>query len=737
MKTIFIAILMFVSVSNCFSQETVELKNWKCNTIDNFDCAKIGYDDSAWKPYKTEGNQDAKSDACTWYRIKFGLPFGWKSEDLKFSLGKITDCDQVFLNGKLLVYNGKYISSDFTEALPGTSELVKTKNSTRQYFVPENDSRLLFDKENLLAIRINNNGPNKGILPLPITVNLSDYLLIDTDSKGLEPATNGMLSKTIILKNISSQPQITGKLTMVVTDDESKKVVAQKVYEVHLKKEEQSFTIAFKSDWTKRLKARYTFTEPTTQTVIIHAQEFPYILTPKQPEMPRINGPKVFGVRPGSPFLFRIPASGLKPMTYAAEKLPEGLSLNAKTGVITGSVYKAGEYNVTLTAKNSKGSDSRNLKIVVGSQIVLTPPMGWNSWNCYHLGVNEEKVKVNADMIVKSGLADYGYSYINMDDGWEAPKRDPEGKIMPNEKFKDMKALTDYIHGYGLKAGLYSSPGATTCGGYLGSYGFEESDANTFAGWGFDYLKYDWCSYGDVAKDQSLPELQKPYKVMRAAFDKANRDIVYSLCQYGMGNVWEWGGSVGGNAWRITGDIEDFWERLYGIGFNKDAAAPYAKPGNWNDPDMLVVGWLGFGKMHPSHLTPSEQYTHISLWSLLAAPLIIGCDLTRLDDFTMNLLTNDEVIAIDQDPLGKQGTAVLKDANYQVIVKELEDGSKAVGLFNLTENDLKISTPWDALKLSGKQLVRDVWRQKDLGVFTDKFESLVPPHGVVLVKIRK
>ncbi len=241
---------------------------------------------------------------------------------------------------------------------------------------------------------------------------------------------------------------------------------------------------------------------------------------------------------------------------------------------------------------------------------------------------------------VNEGLRDHGWTYINIDDGWNMhkdaePKRDSLGRILPNEKFPDMKALGDAIHSLGLKMGIYSSPGPYTCGQYTGSYQFEQKDAHSYASWGVDYLKYDWCSYDQIARDTSLAERQKPYLVMKEALNQVNRDIVYSLCQYGMSKVWRWGAEVGGNLWRTTGDITDTWESLKEIGFSQIENQPFAGPGHWNDPDMLVVGWVGWGpNLHPTKLTPDEQYTHISLWCLLSAPLLLGCDLQQLDPFT-------------------------------------------------------------------------------------------------------
>jgi alpha-galactosidase len=300
-----------------------------------------------------------------------------------------------------------------------------------------------------------------------------------------------------------------------------------------------------------------------------------------------------------------------------------------------------------------------------------------------------------------------------------------------------MKGLADYVHALGLKIGLYSSPGPWTCGGCVGSYQHEEQDAQKYAEWGFDYLKYDWCSYGDIApSNPNRDELMKPYRVMRAALDKVPRDILFSLCQYGMGNVWEWGAQVGGNSWRTTGDITDTWGSMSGIGFAQDAPARYAGPGHFNDPDMLVVGKVGWGpSLHDTHLTPNEQYTHISLWCLLCSPLLIGCDMTQLDAFTLNLLTNDEVLEVNQDPLGEQAHRVGADGSVEVWAKKMEDGSTAVGLFNRDEVEKPVTAKWSDLNVKGKLRVRDLWRQKDLGTFTDSFQAPVPRHGVVLIRL--
>jgi alpha-galactosidase len=492
----------------------------------------------------------------------------------------------------------------------------------------------------------------------------------------------------------------------------------------------------------------------------------PYILTPKASASPKINSAKVFGVRPGSPFQYIVAATGDRPMVFSAMGLPKGLALDSKTGIITGTLSNKGTYEVTLGAKNAKGKAEKKLRIECGDRIALTPVMGWNSWNCFAQEVSADKVKRAADAMIKSGLINHGWTYINIDDFWENHRdskdsslrgklRDDAGYIIPNSRFVDMKPLADYVHNLGLKIGLYSSPGPWTCGGCAGSYGYEKQDAESYAKWGFDYLKYDWCSYGNVInglpdndpyKVSSLSyngggELNtaiKPFKVMGEYLRQQPRDIVYSLCQYGMSDVWKWGDSVGGNSWRTTNDITDTWVSVKSIALAQDKAAAWSKPGNWNDPDMLVVGTVGWGNPHKSKLKPDEQYLHISLWSLFSSPLLIGCDMEKLDDFTLNLLTNDEVIEINQDPLGKQATCLQTIGEMRIFVKQLEDGSRAVGFCNFGIDAVDLSyKDFANIGVNGKFKVRDLWRQKDITTIETKTGELklkVPAHGVVLYK---
>ncbi len=488
------------------------------------------------------------------------------------------------------------------------------------------------------------------------------------------------------------------------------------------------------ADW---VDAKFEFTEKAPETVST-PPEPAVIFTPAAPVQPRINGSAVFGARPNHPFFYHVPVTGAAPIRLSAENLPAGLSLDSATGAITGAVPQAGEYDVKLTASGPKGKAARTLKIIIGDKIALTPPMGWNSWNCFAGAVDDGKIRSAADAMVRSGLIQHGWTYINIDDCWEG-KRDANGFIQSNAKFPDMKALADYVHSKGLKIGIYSSPGPKTCAGFEASWKHEEQDAQQYAAWGFDYLKYDWCSYSEV-QDKSLPDrerFQKPYLVMNAALRKQDRDIIFSLCQYGMGDVWEWGADVGGNCWRTTGDIVDSWSSMSGIGFNQNGHQKWAGPGHWNDPDMMVVGKVGWGQLHPTRLTANEQYTHVSLWCLLSAPLLIGADMSQLDPFTFSLLSNDEVLAVDQDALGQQASRKAKMGELEVWSKDMADGSKVAGLFNRGEGAAEIPAQWSALGLTGSHVVRDLWQQRDVGQFSDAFTTTVPRHGVCLVKISK
>jgi len=473
---------------------------------------------------------------------------------------------------------------------------------------------------------------------------------------------------------------------------------------------------------------------PAPQIPVVPARYVPVKVSPK----PAIHGARITGATPGRPFLFKVAATGETPLAYSAKNLPAGLKLDPATGILSGSLTNEGRTDVELTVRNGLGTDTRILTIVGGEhKLAMTPPMGWNSWNCWAGAVDDAKVRASTDAMLSSGLAAHGFQYINIDDTWEGT-RDANGEIQTNNKFPDMKALSDYVHSKGLKLGIYSSPGPKTCAGFEASYKHEDQDAATYAKWGIDYLKHDWCSYGDVVTGEGLERFQKPYKWMRSALDKTDRDILYSLCQYGMGDVWKWGEDVGANCWRTTGDINDSWGSLHSIYSSQNGHEKYAGPGHWNDPDMLVVGKVGWGpSLHPSKLKPNEQLLHISMWCMLSSPLLIGCDMSDMDKFTIDLLSNDEVLDINQDPLGKPAGRVAMTGDLEVWSRPLSDGTTAVALVNSSSDPSAIQADWKDIGVTGKQPVRDLWLHKNAGIFEGSYSVVVPAHGVVVVKIGK
>ncbi len=482
----------------------------------------------------------------------------------------------------------------------------------------------------------------------------------------------------------------------------------------------------------------------------VFAQNAPPILTLPPPAVPQINGPSVFGVRPGSPVLYSIPATGERPMTFVVDGLPAGLAIDTASGQITGVLPEKGEYEVMLRAKNQSGEAQRKFRIIAGDRIALTPPMGWSSWNCWGDKIDQDKILRAAKAIVASGLSQHGFTFVNMDDGWQGKRDAPDHALQGNQKFPDMAGLVKEIHGLGLKAGIYSTPWETSyakypggsaesdsgewhkLGGKFGKVSFARQDARQWAAWGIDYLKYDWPI--DVERA----------KVMSDALHASGRDIVFSLSNSGnLADADEYAKCA--ECWRTTSDIYDQWRdgdpdwhfSVSEIGFSQDPWAPHAGPGHWNDPDMLVVGRVGWGKhVEPTRLTPDQQFTHVSLWCLLSAPLILGCDIEKLDPFTLGLLTNDEVLAIDQDELGQQAVRNATNGPLDYYIKPLADGSKALAIFNRSE------TPTDApmkklfyMGLRGKLRARDLWRHKDLPKFDKNTTFNVPADGVVLLRV--
>lgn len=487
-----------------------------------------------------------------------------------------------------------------------------------------------------------------------------------------------------------------------------------------------------------------------------------YILTPQPTKISKINSAKIFGARPNNPFLYTIAATGQRPISFSVKNLPKGLSLDAKTGIITGKVVQKGTYSTILKAKNELGEATKVLKIVIGDTIALTPPIGWNGWNSWARNIDQEKVIASADAMVKMGLSQHGWTYINIDDAWQGQRGGQFNAIQANEKFPKFKEMVDYVHGLGLKVGVYSTPMITSYAGYIGGssdfengkitdsiknnkrafryvgkYRFEQNDAQQMAAWGIDYLKYDWRIEVPSAKRMS------------EALKNSGRDIVYSISNSApFSNVKDWVQLT--NTYRTGPDIRDSWLSLYVSAFTLDKWSPYGGHGHWLDPDMMILGNVTTGTgLHPTRLTPNEQYSHVSLFSLLSAPLLIGCPIEQLDAFTLNLLTNDEVIEINQDPLGKSARLLLEENGVQVWQKPLEDGSFAIGLFNVAdygktpesyfrwgdEKAKSFTFDFNKIGLKGKYKLRDVWQQKDIGEFNDSFKTEIQHHGVFLLRM--
>jgi len=359
------------------------------------------------------------------------------------------------------------------------------------------------------------------------------------------------------------------------------------------------------------------------------------------------------------------------------------------------------------------------------AELAKTPPMGWNSWNCFRLNIDDATIRAQAAALVSSGMKDAGYEYVVIDGGWEG-FHDTNGIFHSNPKtFPDMKALCDYVHSLGLKIGIHTSPGPTTCAGHEASYGHEKPDAETFAQWGIDFVKYDWCSGDEVYKPQ---EMQAAYRKFSDDLKATGRPILYSLCQYGMQNVWQWGASVGGQMWRTTGDISDNYMSMMLHGIQENGLEKYAGPGHWNDPDMLEIG---NGKM-----TEDEYRTQMTLWCVLAAPLFAGNNLTKMSRTTLEMLTDPEVIAVDQDAAGVQGHCAWQEGPLEIWTKSLADGSTAIALLNTDNHPMTITADFKALGLPETIHARNLWRRKDLGTFKNNCTVLVPKHGSVLLKVK-
>lgn len=485
-----------------------------------------------------------------------------------------------------------------------------------------------------------------------------------------------------------------------------------------------------------------------------------YLLTPSESDHPRINGPRIYGARPGNPFLYRIPVTGKRPLHIRASDLPAGLSLEENTGIISGITPNKGRYDVALSVENKSGKAEAVFTIVSGDTLSLTPYMGWSSWNTFGDSVSDQRIREITDAVVHTGLADYGYQYINIDDCWNVkaysddPKRggaarDDEECMRSNGYFSDMKDLADYVHRFGLKLGVYSSPGPRGCGGYEGSFGFEKKDAACFADRGIDFLKYDMCSYDKIYEDKLSiysDQMIPPFRIMGNYLAEQKRDILYNIVQYGMRNVWEWGIETKAHSWRISRDIgavedadKNLWESVSAILFNQKGMEQYAGPGHWNDPDYLLSGSYrrdNIGELQQTPLSYSEQYSVISMMALSANPIILSFDIRDPDAFTKQLICNADLLEIHQDRDGKQATCIKQDALIEYYLKPLSDGSVALGIFNLRPIQSNVCLDLTELLPFETNEVRDVWRQKTLSEKEIMSGISIPSHGCIVLRIR-
>jgi alpha-galactosidase len=444
------------------------------------------------------------------------------------------------------------------------------------------------------------------------------------------------------------------------------------------------------------------------------------VLTPAMPGPPP-------GMKPGGPDAGMPPSGGPPPGSGAAAGSSPGGPPSFQIGPVTArrgtptTSYRAASVDYAKLPRITLP----DLHTIPANGLAKTPPMGWNSWNKFQTHIDDATVRGIAETIASNGMKDAGYEYVIIDDGWQGT-RDANGMLSPNPNFPDMKALAVYVHSKGLKIGIYSSPGPRTCGGFEGSYGHEELDAETFAAWGMDYLKYDWCSASRIWKDS---DMQAAYQKMGEALEKTGRPITYALCQYGRAEVELWGPKVGANLWRTTFDIRDHYDSMAKIGFAQSELSEFAGPGHWNDPDMLEVGNGG--------MSLDEYKTHFSLWAMIAAPLIAGNDVRDMNPEVKAILLNKEVIAIDQDPLGSGGRQVSVSGNLEIWRKPVASGDVAVAIFNHSNQEMRAVLPWSALGIKKNEVVRDLWAHENLGRISDISSEPIPPHGVMMLRLKK
>ena len=493
---------------------------------------------------------------------------------------------------------------------------------------------------------------------------------------------------------------------------------------------------------------------------------------------PAIHGPDITGASANKPFGYAIPVTGERPIVFSVEELPDGLRLDPQTGFISGTVIQEGDYRVLLSAANRHGHAEKEFEIAIGRGLALTPPLGWNSWNAWRRWVDDGKVRAAADALVASGLAARGYTYVNVDSCWQGERGGPHNAIQPNRKFPDMKRLADYIHGKGLKFGIYSTPwvepwGCTAAeakadwgggaligcssgeydpqfpkhhqisGKFVGMEKHEPNDVAQWVEWGVDFLKYDWIPTDPVA----LERMGRPLKA-------ASRDIVFSVCTNAK-LIWAEAYLKWTEMWRSIPDTEDTWPSVLQNGFVADDTMgcedwrPYVRPGKWNDLDMTALGpqFDTSTSVKANRLTPDEQITHMTLWALYPSPLILSCALESINDFELRLFGNEEMLAVNQDRLGKAATRVREERtrrlvagerlhNFRIHARPLADGSLAVGVFNHADQSDTIAVTAQDLGLAGQFAARNLWERCDLGRFASRLEIAVPAHGAQLLKIR-
>ncbi len=461
---------------------------------------------------------------------------------------------------------------------------------------------------------------------------------------------------------------------------------------------------------------------------------------------PVFHGAKVVGNYPNTELIFTVPATGERPIKFSAQQLPDGLKLDESTGIIRGMAGAAGEYKIKITATNSKGKAEEVLKIKIGSDLCLTPAMGWNSWNVFTKNIDEKMLIEMADAMAGNGMRDVGYQYINIDDFWHADTRDSSGKpVADPKKFPHgIKYVADYMHSKGLKLGMYSCAGNMTCGRRFGGYSFEPIDAKTYASWGVDLLKYDYC-YAPPSRKVAMAR----YGAMGTALKNSGRSIVFTICEWGFRKPWLWAAKAGGQYWRATPDIMDAWRfpsifvySTMAILNRGEKLSKYAGPGHWNDLDMLTVGNYGKGNATSAGglykgMTDIEYQTQFSLWNMLSAPLLTSCDLRSMNDATYNMLTNPEMVDINQDELGEQAKPIYRMGGIRVYLRHLSDGNLAVAVFNSSRTEKKFNLKPEMLGISNGYKTHNVWQHADGGNLEDKLALDLKPHETIVLKLNK